>query len=149
MLALQLGITPNAIGTRPAISQGESKYTALITGFKRRMTNNLDLTATYPLAQAKSQIGKLAWDLGERAIKANPDRVEGWNYAASGMGNYALGIGVFAALRQGIEGKFKDRLSHAEKIDPGFEAGAIQTVAPSSAGSSFTMASRTREVALS
>ena len=77
--------------------------------------------------KAKSQIGKLAWDLGERAIKANPDRVEGWHYAAAGMGSYALGIGVFTALRQGIEGKFKDRLSHAEKIDPGFESGAIQT----------------------
>lgn len=77
--------------------------------------------------RTKSQIGKLAWDLGERAIKANPDRVEGWHYAAAGMGSYALGIGVFAALRQGIEGKFKDRLSHAEKIDAGFESGAIQT----------------------
>jgi len=77
--------------------------------------------------KAKSQVGKLAWDLGERAIKANPDRVEGWNYAAAGMGNYALGIGVFTALRQGIEGKFKDRISHAEKIDPSFERGAIQT----------------------
>jgi hypothetical protein len=75
----------------------------------------------------KSRIGKQAWDLGERAVKANPDRVEGWNYAAAGMGSYALGIGVFAALRQGIEGKFKDRLSHAEKIDPGFGDGAIQT----------------------
>ena len=77
--------------------------------------------------KAKSQVGKLSWDLGERAIKANPDRVEGWNYAAAGMGNYALGIGVFTALRQGIEGKFKDRISHAEKIDPSFERGAIQT----------------------
>jgi hypothetical protein len=75
----------------------------------------------------KSRIGKQSWEFGDRAVKANPDRVEGWNYAAAGMGNYALGIGVFAALRQGIEGKFKDRLSHAEKIDPGFGWGAIQT----------------------
>jgi hypothetical protein len=43
------------------------------------------------------------------------------------MGNYALGIGIFAALRQGIEGKFKERLSRAEQIDPDFQGGAIQT----------------------
>jgi hypothetical protein len=75
----------------------------------------------------KSRLGKIGWDLGERAAAANPDRVEGWNYAAAGMGNYALGIGVLTALRQGIEGKFKDRLSRAEKIDARFQDGAIQT----------------------
>lgn len=75
----------------------------------------------------KSRVGKIAWDFGDRATRANPDRVEGWNYAAAGMGNYALGIGIFTALRQGIEGKFKERLSRAEQIDPGFENGAIQT----------------------
>jgi hypothetical protein len=75
----------------------------------------------------KSRLGKIAWEYGDRAARANPDRVEGWNYAAAGMGNYALGIGVFAALRQGIEGKFKERLSAAERLDPDFESGAIQT----------------------
>lgn len=75
----------------------------------------------------KSRLGKLGWDLGDRAAEVNPDGVEGWDYAAAGMGNYALGIGIFSALRQGIEGKFKERLSRAEKIDPGFESGAIQT----------------------
>jgi tetratricopeptide (TPR) repeat protein len=74
----------------------------------------------------KSRLGKRAWDLAERAVKANPSRVEGWFYAAGGMGQYALGIGVFTALRQGIEGKFKDRISHAEKIDPWYDDGAIQ-----------------------
>jgi len=75
----------------------------------------------------KSRLGKAAWEDGERAIKADPDRVEGWHYAAAGMGNYALGIGVFRALGEGIEGKFKDRLSRAEKIDPDYSHGAIPT----------------------
>ncbi len=75
----------------------------------------------------KSRLGRTGWEYGDRATAASPDRVEGWHYAAAGMGNYALGIGVFAALRQGIEGKFKDRLSTAERIDPGFQDGAIQT----------------------
>jgi len=75
----------------------------------------------------KSRIGKVAWGYGDRATAASPTRVEGWNFAASGMGNYALGIGIFSALRQGIEGKFKERLSRAEAIEPGYESGAIQT----------------------
>jgi tetratricopeptide (TPR) repeat protein len=77
--------------------------------------------------EEKSRFGKRGWDYGERAIRANPNRVEGWHYAAAGMGNYALGIGILSALRQGIEGKFKDRLSHAEKLDSNFSDGAIQT----------------------
>jgi hypothetical protein len=75
----------------------------------------------------KSRLGRRAWDYGDRATAANPDRVEGWDFAAAGMGNYALGIGVISALRQGIEGKFKERLSRAEQLDAGFENGAIQT----------------------
>lgn len=75
----------------------------------------------------KSRLGKTGWAYGDRATAANPDRVEGWHFAAAGTGNYALGIGIFTALRQGIEGKFKERLSRAERIDPGFQDGGIQT----------------------
>jgi tetratricopeptide (TPR) repeat protein len=75
----------------------------------------------------KSRAGKLAWELGDRATRADPTRVEGWNYAAAGMGNYALGIGVLQALGEGIEAKFKERLGKAEKLDPSFEHGALQT----------------------
>jgi tetratricopeptide (TPR) repeat protein len=75
----------------------------------------------------KSRLGKISWEHGDRATAANPARVEGWNFAAAGMGNYALGIGILSALRQGIEGKFKERLSRAEQIDPAFEHGAIHT----------------------
>jgi hypothetical protein len=77
--------------------------------------------------EEKSRLGKRAWDDAERAAAASPARVEGWYYAAVGMGNYSLGIGVITALRKGIEGKFKDRLKKAEAIDPGFLDGAIAT----------------------
>ncbi|BDG01567.1 tetratricopeptide repeat protein [Anaeromyxobacter oryzae] len=76
---------------------------------------------------AKSKLGKKGWEYGDKAIAANPNRVEGYHFAAAGMGNYSLGIGIFSALRQGIEGKFKDRLSKAERIDPNFQNGSIQT----------------------
>ena len=77
-----LGVSPNAVGTRPAISRGQSEYTALITGFKRRMTNNLDLTATYTLAKAKSQIGSAvdelnANNLQDARLLYDDDRVNG------------------------------------------------------------------------
>ncbi len=51
--------------------------------------------------------------------------MEGHFFAMSGVGNYSLGIGVVSALMKGIEGKFKERLTRAEEIDPGFEAGLI------------------------
>lgn len=75
----------------------------------------------------RSKLGKKGWEYGEKAIAANPSRVEGYHFAAAGMGNYSLGIGILRALREGIEGKFKDRLSHAERIDPDFQNGSIQT----------------------
>jgi tetratricopeptide (TPR) repeat protein len=75
----------------------------------------------------KSELGKKAWEYGDRAHAKDPKRVEGWYYAAVGAGNYSLGIGILSALAKGIEGKYKERLKHAEEIDPKFEHGAIQT----------------------
>jgi tetratricopeptide (TPR) repeat protein len=73
----------------------------------------------------KSRLGKLAWDLGDQARALEPGKPEGHFFAMVGVGNYSLGIGVFSALGQGIEGKFKERLSRAEAIEPGFQGGAI------------------------
>ena len=64
-----LNLTPNAIGTRPAISRGESKYTALITGLKRRMFHNLDYSVTYTLAEARSQIGTAVDELNANLLQ--------------------------------------------------------------------------------
>ena len=75
----------------------------------------------------KSRRGKRAWDYAEKAIAADPGGFEGHYYAAVGMGNYSLGIGVLKALRKGIEGKFKARLRRAEELRPDFDRGAIPT----------------------
>ena len=93
-----------------------------------RQARHLGWLAEEPkLADAeKSRIGKRAWELGDKASALEPTRVEGFFYAMSGVGNYSLGIGVISALAKGIEGKFKERLSRAEAIEPGFEGGAIQ-----------------------
>jgi hypothetical protein len=75
----------------------------------------------------KGRIGKIAWDYGDKAAAADPTRVEGWYWAAAGMGMYGLGIGVITALRQGIEPKFKERLGKAEAIDADYQHGGVQT----------------------
>ncbi len=76
--------------------------------------------------EERARLGKIGWDYGDRATAANPDGVEGWFYASSGVGYYSLGMGVVKALLQGMEGKSKDRLSRAEKLDPNFSAGGIE-----------------------
>ncbi len=73
----------------------------------------------------KSRVGKLAWELADRAAAANPARPEGWFFAAGGVGNYALGLGIVKALAQGVEGKFKERLTRAERADRRFFAGGV------------------------
>jgi hypothetical protein len=64
-----LGLSPNGIGTRGAISVGESEYKGLLLGLKRRMTNGIDFTATYTLAESKSNIGTAADELNQNNIQ--------------------------------------------------------------------------------
>jgi len=75
----------------------------------------------------KSRFGKLGWDYGDRAAQADPKKVEGWFYASAGVGDYSLAMGVVSALLKGMEGKYTERLSKAEQIDPKFDSGAIDT----------------------
>jgi hypothetical protein len=75
--------------------------------------------------EERSRSGKRAWQIAERAAARAPDRVEGHLFAALGMGNYALSLGVLRALREGIEGKFRGQLSRAEAIDPGYLSGTV------------------------
>ena len=64
-----LGLQPNGIGTRGAISVGKSEYNGLISGIRRRMTNGIDFTATYTLAKSRSDIGTAADELNQNNIQ--------------------------------------------------------------------------------
>jgi hypothetical protein len=75
--------------------------------------------------QTRSKLGKVGWDLAERAITTNPKHAAGYYWAAANMGNYALGLGVVKALTQGMEGKFTDRLRKAGELDPRYQHGGI------------------------
>ena len=78
-------------------------------------------------SEQRSRVGKDGWDLAERAVAVNPNRVEGHYWAAVCMGNYALGLGVMRALASGLEGKFRERLGRAEQLDRRYEQGAVDT----------------------
>jgi hypothetical protein len=64
-----LNLQPNALGTRAASSFGTSEYQGLIFGFKRRMTNGIDLTASYTLAEANSTIGTAVDELNSNNLQ--------------------------------------------------------------------------------
>lgn len=75
--------------------------------------------------EERTRRGKIGWDIAERAVAANPNHVAGHFWAVGTMGNYALGIGVMRALTQRIEGKFKERITRAGQLDPGYAHGGI------------------------
>ena len=77
--------------------------------------------------EQRSRWGKDGWDFAEKAITINPNDVAGYYWAALCMGNYALGLGVVKALSQGMEGKFRERLTHAQSLNSGYELGAAET----------------------
>lgn len=74
-------------------------------------------------AKVKKSLGKQIWELGDRARKLAPERVEGHYFAALGIGSYSQAVGILTALGEGLEGKYNERLDAALKLDPLFERG--------------------------
>ncbi|MFL5371493.1 MAG: hypothetical protein ACJ79W_26455 [Myxococcales bacterium] len=79
-------------------------------------------------SELKAQLGKLAWEAGDKAVAAKPDDVRGHYFAGTGLGLYSEGVGILTALSQGLEGKFRDRIQGALKIDKDFLNGGPQVV---------------------
>ena len=76
----------------------------------------------------KAELGKMAWEVGDKAILARPSDVRGQYYAGLGVGLYSEGIGILTALAQGVEGNFRERMLAALKIDKDYLDGAPQVV---------------------
>ncbi|HEY8206320.1 MAG TPA: hypothetical protein VIG99_02485 [Myxococcaceae bacterium] len=72
---------------------------------------------------AKKDLGKLTWELGDKIAKLDPRLVEGPYYGALGIGQYSEGAGIVNALMQGLEGKFNDRLDKAIQMNADFDHG--------------------------
>ncbi|MEZ5290036.1 MAG: TonB-dependent receptor [Vicinamibacterales bacterium] len=64
-----LDLQPNAAGTRPAISAGKGRYQAAIFSVQRRMSNGLQFTANYTLAEAKSTVGTAGDELNSNNLQ--------------------------------------------------------------------------------
>ncbi|TMA26171.1 MAG: tetratricopeptide repeat protein [Deltaproteobacteria bacterium] len=76
----------------------------------------------------KAALGKAAWQAGDKAILAKPEDVRGHYQGGTGIGLYSEGVGILTALAQGLEGKFRDRLLAALRIDKDYLDGAPQVV---------------------
>jgi hypothetical protein len=81
-----------------------------------------------PDNEKKKQIGKDTWELGDKAARAKPGAVEGYYFAAAGIGSYSQAVGILNALGQGLESKFNERLDKAINIDARFAHAAPPAV---------------------
>jgi hypothetical protein len=79
-------------------------------------------------SDVKAQLGKAAWLAGDRAAGSKPDDVRGHYYSGVGVGLYSEGVGILTALREGLEGKFRDRVQAALRIDKDYLDGAPQVL---------------------
>jgi hypothetical protein len=78
--------------------------------------------------EKKKQLGKDTWELGDRAAREKPGAVEGYYFAAAGIGSYSQAVGILNALGQGLESKFNERLDKAINIDPRYAHAAPPAV---------------------
>jgi hypothetical protein len=73
-----------------------------------------------PDGEQKAKVAKQGWDIADKAAQARPKQVEGQYYAGTGLGLYSEGVGILTALRQGLEGKFRNYSLAALRIDRDF-----------------------------
>ena len=64
-----LAIQPASNAFRTAVSKGESRYDALIAGWRRRMSRGLDLNASYTLSKSTSDVGSASDDLAQNIVQ--------------------------------------------------------------------------------
>jgi hypothetical protein len=78
--------------------------------------------------EKKKAFGQATWEYGDKAAHAKPGAVEGYYFAAAGIGSYSQAVGILNALGQGLEAKFNERLDKAINIDPKFAHAAPPAV---------------------
>lgn len=64
-----IGVQPNNTQFRVALSAGTSEYDAMILGLRRRLSQGLDLDASYTLARATSDVGSAYDELAQNLIQ--------------------------------------------------------------------------------
>ncbi|MBI5497952.1 MAG: hypothetical protein HY904_23315 [Deltaproteobacteria bacterium] len=65
------------------------------------------------------------WDAGKKAVAADPKRAEGQYWLGICVGAYSQGVGIVTALTRGLEGKFRDPVVAAQKVNDGVDNGGL------------------------
>ncbi len=94
-----------------------------------RATRWYDWMADGAEGDAKRDLGKAGWDVGELAKKLKPDGLEGKYWTSVCIGAYSEAVGILKALTSGLEPKFRDPILEVIKADPDSKAPGL-TVSP-------------------
>ncbi len=77
----------------------------------------------------KKEYGKKGYQYAEKAIKLNPNRVEGYYYYAICLGEYGKGISIIKAVWMGLDKDFKNKILKAIELDKNYEhAGPVRAL---------------------
>jgi hypothetical protein len=81
----------------------------------------------------KKSLGKAGWDIGEKAKKVDSKGLEAKYWTSANIGAYSEAVGIFNALTEGLEAKFRDPLEQCAKADPNHLNANINYVGPQTA----------------
>jgi hypothetical protein len=82
---------------------------------------------------SKKSLGRTGWDIGEKAKKVDPKGLEAKYWTSADIGAYSEAVGIFNALTEGLEAKFRDPLEQCVKADPDHLNANINYVGPQTA----------------
>jgi hypothetical protein len=78
----------------------------------------------------KKSLAKAGWDVGEKAKKIDSKGLEAKYWTSVNIGTYSEAVGIFNALTEGLEAKFRDPLEQCVKADPNHLNANINYVGP-------------------
>ena len=68
-----------------------------------------------------ARLAERAWHIGEKAVRLDPQRIEGHYFTAVSIGILGQSIGILRALAMWLEGKFNEPLDKVIAMDSTFE----------------------------
>ena len=78
----------------------------------------------------KALLGKTGWDAGKKAKALKPKGLEGLYWTSVDIGMYSEAVGIFKALTQGLESRFRDPLLEVKAADPDHRDADIDYIGP-------------------
>lgn len=77
-----------------------------------------------PEGPKMERLARTGWDWGLKAVKSNPNAVEGQLWTAVCIGQYSLAIGILRALANGLESEFNKYLDKSITLDRAYSGAA-------------------------